>query len=95
MRYNSKLDKAFQKKFEVKWEGLFLVIECFPNGTYQLADLDGTLHASRIDGLCLKNCYTCLMAMTKNDISQTGYWEETTHVDDEMGINAFFFAYHE
>ena len=45
LRYNSKLDKTFQKKFQIKWEGPSKVMESFANGTYQLADLDGTLHA--------------------------------------------------
>ena len=47
LRYNSKLDNTFQKKFQVKWEGPFKVVSCFTNGTNQLANLDGTLHASR------------------------------------------------
>ena len=45
LRYNSKLDNTFQKKFQIKWEGLFKVENYFLNGTYQLANLDGTLHA--------------------------------------------------
>ena len=52
--YNSKLDQTFQKKFQVKWEGPFKVVESFANGTYQLADLNGTLHASRVNWLRLK-----------------------------------------
>ena len=55
LRYNSKLDKTFQKKFQIKWEGPFRVVESFANGTYQLADLDGTLHASRVNGFRLKS----------------------------------------
>ena len=51
---NSKLDNSFQKKFQVKWEDPFKVESCFPNGTYQIANLDGTLHASRVNGLHLK-----------------------------------------
>ena len=54
LRYNSKLDKTFQKKFQIKWEGPFLVLEGFANGTYQLADMDGTPHASRVNGLWIK-----------------------------------------
>ena len=34
LRYNSKLDNTFQKKFQVKWEGPFKVVSCFTNGTY-------------------------------------------------------------
>ncbi|MCO5558350.1 hypothetical protein L7F22_011931 [Adiantum nelumboides] len=32
--YNSKLNKTFQKKFQIKWEGPFKVVECFLNGTW-------------------------------------------------------------
>ena len=60
-RYNRKLDKTFQKKFQIKWEGPFKVMESFANGTYQLADLDGTLHASRVNGFRLKKYHARLM----------------------------------
>ena len=50
LHYNSKLDKIFQKKFQIKWEGPFLVLEGFPNGTYQVADMDGAPHVSRVNG---------------------------------------------
>lgn len=67
LRYNSKLDKTFQKKFQVKWEGPFKVANCFANGTYQLADLDGTLHASRVNGLRLKAYHARLMIVEKDE----------------------------
>ena len=66
LRYNSKLDKTFLKKFQVKWEGPFRVVDCFANGTYQLADLDGTLHASRVNGLRLKIYHSRLMLVEKD-----------------------------
>ena len=68
--YNSKLDKTFQKKFQVKWEGPFRVVDCFANGTYQLADLDGTLHASRVNGLRLKIYHARLMMVEKDEMSE-------------------------
>ena len=46
LRYNSKLDKTFQKKFQIKWEGPFRVVDCFPTGTYQLEDLTGLMHGA-------------------------------------------------
>ena len=70
LRYNSKLDKTFQKKFQVKWEGPFQVVDCFANGTYQLANLDGTLHASRINGLRLKIYHARLMIVDKDAMSE-------------------------
>ena len=77
LRYNSKLDKTFQKKFQVRWEGPFRVVDCYANGTYQLADLDGTLHASRVNGLRLKICNARLMMVIKAEEAE----EET---DDLM-----------
>ena len=66
LRYNSKLDKTFQKKFQIKWEGPFRVMDCFANGTYQLADLDGTPHASKVNGLRQKIYHARLMLVQKD-----------------------------
>ena len=50
LRYNSRLDKTMQKKFQIKGEAPFKVVQKFPNnGTFQLADLDGLLHAYRVN----------------------------------------------
>ncbi|MCO5564636.1 hypothetical protein L7F22_018302 [Adiantum nelumboides] len=57
LRYNSKLDSTFQKKFQIKWQGPFLVLDRFPNGTYQLADLNDTLHKARVNVYRLKKYY--------------------------------------
>ncbi|MCO5597162.1 hypothetical protein L7F22_051238 [Adiantum nelumboides] len=43
LRYNSKLDKTFQKKFQVKWKGLFKVVP-----PIVLADLSAPLSLRRI-----------------------------------------------
>lgn len=61
LRYNSKLDHTFQKKFQIKWEGPFQVMEKFDNGTYQLADLDGALHANRVNSFRLKRYVARMM----------------------------------
>ncbi|MCO5573942.1 hypothetical protein L7F22_027720 [Adiantum nelumboides] len=68
LRYNSKLDKTFQKKFQIKWEGPFKVVECFSNGTYQLANLDGVLHKSRVNGLRLKLYHARLMMVEQDEL---------------------------
>ncbi len=68
LRYNSKLDKTFQKKFQIKWEGPFRVMDCFENGTYQLADLDGAPHASRVNGVRLKVYHARLMMVSKDEM---------------------------
>ncbi|NHV87711.1 hypothetical protein, partial [Escherichia coli] len=36
LRFNSRLDKMVHKKFQIKWEGPFKVVQKFPNnGTFQ------------------------------------------------------------
>ncbi|MCO5576664.1 hypothetical protein L7F22_030479 [Adiantum nelumboides] len=69
LRYNSKLDSTFQKKFQIKWQGPFLVLDSFPNGTYQLADLNGTLHKASVNGYRLKKYYARLMAVIEDEPS--------------------------
>ena len=41
-------------------------MDCFANGTYQLADLDGTPHVSRVNGLRLKIYHARLMLVQKD-----------------------------
>ncbi|MCO5607106.1 hypothetical protein L7F22_061298 [Adiantum nelumboides] len=67
--YNSELDSTFQKKFQIKWQGPFLVLDRFLNGTYQLADLNGTLHKARVNGYRLKKYYARLMAVIEDEPS--------------------------
>ena len=54
MKYESALDFTFQTKFCKKWSGPYEVKEVFPNGTYQLAKLDGSYFRHRINGVRLK-----------------------------------------
>ena len=42
-------------------------MDCFANGTYQLVDLDGTPHASRVNGLRLKIYHVRLMLLQKDE----------------------------
>ena len=66
LRYNNKLDKTFQKKFQIKWEGPFKVINKFENGTFQLAHLDGALHDNRVNGYQLKKYISHMMMVVKD-----------------------------
>ena len=99
LRYNSRLDNTFQKKFQIKWEGPFSVINKFENGTYQLAHLDGTEHKYRVNGYRLKKYMARLMtvvseeelmneevdAKTVNDVEVSG---EELHQLFNPGISA-------
>ncbi|MCO5614809.1 hypothetical protein L7F22_069093 [Adiantum nelumboides] len=84
LRYNSKLDKTFQKKFQIKWEGPFKVVECFSNGTYQLANLDGVLHKSRVNGLHLKLYHARLMMVEQDEL----FVEQVMSMRDEETCDA-------
>ena len=99
LRYNSKLDKTFQKKFQIKWEGPFRVMEGFANGTYQLADLDGAVHASRVNGLRLKKYHARLMMVEKDDEIQKKvkkvHWGNIATVDAASLVTLFAAADHE
>ncbi|MCO5555449.1 hypothetical protein L7F22_008994 [Adiantum nelumboides] len=68
LRYNSKLDNTFQKKFQIKWEGPFTVVNKFDNGTYQLADLDGAEHKYRVNGYRLKKYLARLMTVVTEEM---------------------------
>ena len=41
-------------------------MDCFANGTYQLADVDGIPHATKVNGLRLKNYHARLMLVQKD-----------------------------
>ncbi|MCO5601347.1 hypothetical protein L7F22_055467 [Adiantum nelumboides] len=69
LRYNSKLDSTFQKKFQIKWQDPFLVLERSPNGTYQLVDLHGTPHKARVNDYRLKKYYARLMVVIEDEPS--------------------------
>lgn len=94
LRYNTRLDNSLQKKFQVKWEGPFMVMQVFPNGTYQLADLDGTLHASRVNGYRLKKYYARLMVMVQDAVTEDMLSDEGEPSSVDMGfdLNMLFTA---
>ena len=47
-----------------------MVVEGFANGTYQLANMVGTPHASRVNGLRLKIYHAWLMIIVKDHESK-------------------------
>ena len=72
-----------------------MVVDCFENGTYQLADLDGTLHASRVNGLGLKKYFPRLMSVVKDDVSQMEVVAHTGVVYQDASLTTMFSADHE
>ena len=95
--YNSKLDKTFQKKIQIKWEGPFIVVDCFANGTYQLANLDGDLHDSRVNGLHLKPYHERLMIVEGDEENgkKEGVLAKDAPLSEEEGAQVLFSVDHE
>ncbi|MCO5552572.1 hypothetical protein L7F22_006085 [Adiantum nelumboides] len=89
LRYNSKLDRTFQKKFQIKWQGPFLVLDMFSNGTYQLADLNGTPHKARVNGYRLKKYYARLMVVIEDELSFEESADMVADHEEKMKTSSF------
>ncbi|MCO5593424.1 hypothetical protein L7F22_047438 [Adiantum nelumboides] len=89
LRYNSKLDSTFQKKFQIKWQGPFLVLDRFPNGTYQLVDLNGTPHKARVNGYRLKKYYARLMVVIEDEPSFEESADMVADHEEKMKTSSF------
>ena len=46
------------------------MVDCFANGTYQLSDLDGVLHALRVNGLRLRIYHASIMMVEKEELEE-------------------------
>ena len=64
IRYDSRLDFTFKTRFVTKWKGPYLVVQMFANASYQLADLDGSLHKNGVNGLRLKKYVVRIMQVS-------------------------------
>ena len=61
-----------------------MVVDCFANGTYQLANLDGDLHDSRVNGLRLKPYHARLVVVKDKEMQENIVpVEESTSFDAE------------
>ncbi|MCO5602096.1 hypothetical protein L7F22_056224 [Adiantum nelumboides] len=52
--YDNRFDNRKDKKFLSKWEGPFLIRKKYSNGSYQLQEINGKLHKTRVNGWRLK-----------------------------------------
>ncbi|MCO5576807.1 hypothetical protein L7F22_030627 [Adiantum nelumboides] len=66
LRYDNRFDRRKDGKFLLKWEGPFVVIQRFSNGSYQLGDLNGKVHQTAINGWRLK-AYHCRLSQPYAD----------------------------
>ena len=54
LSYDNRFYYNKSNKFAPHWEGPFKVLEKFANGSYQLVDISGKLHQTRVNGWRLK-----------------------------------------
>ncbi|MCO5553797.1 hypothetical protein L7F22_007323 [Adiantum nelumboides] len=54
LRYDNRFDNRKDKKFLSRWEGPFLIRKKYSNGSYQLQEINGRLHKTRVNGWRLK-----------------------------------------
>ena len=54
LRYDNRFDNKMDDKFVPHWEGPYQVVERFQNGSYQLKDVDGKNHKTRVNDWRLK-----------------------------------------
>ena len=54
LRYDNRLDNRFDAKFEARWQGPYIVKKAFNSSYYQLMDLDGKEHSTKVNGYRLK-----------------------------------------
>ena len=88
------LKKCKAWSFQVRWHGPYLVQRCFSNGTYQLVDLNGTICASRVNGLRLKKYHARLMLVVKDDMHHYSDVHHDPSIDFEMDLHILFSADH-
>ncbi|MCO5587349.1 hypothetical protein L7F22_041298 [Adiantum nelumboides] len=54
LRYDNRFDNRKDNKFLSRWEGPFLIRKKYSNGSYQLQEINGKLHKTRVNGWRLK-----------------------------------------
>ena len=64
------------------WEGPFKVLEIFDNGSYQLMDVSGALHKTRVNGWRLKPYFSQILE-DQADTAQVGL-----NNDEPLGVIA-------
>jgi hypothetical protein len=64
--YDSSLSPQFSKKFVNKWLGPYVIIEKRTNGSYKLAEMDGTPFSQSTAGNRLK------LFFTREDLNRSG-----------------------
>ena len=81
LHYDNRFNHDKGRKFLLRWEGPFVVIKKYSNGSYKLGDLDGLTHRTTVNGWRLKP-YHCRIAVAK-DLGSSNDEEHTSSTFEE------------
>jgi len=86
--HNTKLDTDRSAKLAFRWKGPYRVREAFPNGSYQLEELDGAAFRGRIHASRVKVYYQRdeTEPLTAEDLNMLGFSEEDLEAENQFGI---------
>ncbi|MCO5607624.1 hypothetical protein L7F22_061821 [Adiantum nelumboides] len=88
LKYDNRLDRRKNGKFLLKWEGPFVVIQRFSNGSYQLGDLDGKVHHTLVNDWRLKAYHCRLSQPYAGEINaEDGSEESSSYLSSNYGNN--------
>jgi hypothetical protein len=87
--HDTKLEPDYSAKLSFRWKGPYRINEVYPNGTYLLEELDGTLFKNKIHGNRLKSYLPRQPdeLYDHQDLSMLDYAEEDLDNEDEFGIH--------
>src|SRR5262249_33490180 len=65
--YDNRFDNRKDGKFLFRWEGPFLVLGKFSNGSYRLQDMNGKVHYTRVNGWRIKPYHSRVCLIQEED----------------------------
>ena len=90
LRYDNRFDNIKGQKMMNRWEGPFVVHDCFDNGSYQLKNLDDTLHELRVNGWRLNkyvNRGPTYNSIMDKDTQEIDAWEQEVDLSPSIFPN--------
>lgn len=83
LRYDNRFDTRKDKKFMPRWEGPFIILKHYSNGSYILTNAIGKLHYTRVNGWRLKPYFQRFDQVPLMDIPAEEDASSTSTGDDQ------------
>ena len=87
LRYDNRFDTRKDKKFMPRWEGPFIILKHYANGSYKLMDATGKLHKTRVNGWRLKPYFQRFDQVPLLDFSEEAT-SSSSNTPPEEGLEA-------